>query len=217
MHRIIFLLLFAVNLQAQFSIEPSPAEGSANASVAYFNADSEIYNNTDSTLNFVWKRITNELPHSWTSGICTNLGCLPPEVDEGTFFLESGYSIVFSCSFFPNDLTGNAKVEVNIWLEEDSTQMIQQTYFGYADPTNIAETDIKNIISIFPNPIQETFSITQNDDIRKIEIYNSLGQKIKTYAAQATYDIRFFSTDLYFVKVFNDQNEIITVLKLIKG
>ena len=217
MHQIIFLLLFAVNLQAQFSIEPSPSEGSANAAVAFFNADSQIYNNTDSTLNFVWKRITNELPNGWTSGICTNLGCLPPEVNEGTFFLESGYSVAFSCSFFPNDIAGNAKVEVNIWIEEDSSQMIQQTYFGYANPTNIVETDIRNLISIFPNPIQETFSITQNDDIRKVEIYNSLGQKVKTYSTQAIYDFRFASSDIYFVKVFNEQNEIITVLKLIKG
>ncbi len=216
MHRIIFLLLFAVNLQAQFSIEPSPTEGSANATVAFFNADSEIYNNTDSTLNFVWKRITNELPNGWTSGICTNLGCLPPEVDEGTFFLESGYSVVFSCSFFPNDIVGNAKVEVNIWIEEDSTQLIQQTYLGYTDPTNIVQTDLKDIISIYPNPIQETFSITQNDGIHKIEIYNSLGQKVKTYAPQSIYDFQPFPPDFYFIKVFDKQNKIMTVLKLIK-
>jgi hypothetical protein len=217
MHRIILLLLFTVNLQAQFSIEPSPTEASSNASFAFFNADSEIYKNTDSTLNFVWKRITNELPNGWTSGICTNLGCLPPEVDEGTFFLESGYSVTFSCSFFPNNFAGNAKVEVNIWIEEDSSQIIQQTYLGYADPTNSVETDLKNLMSIFPNPIQKIFSITQNHDIHKVEIYNFLDQKVKTYAPQATYDFYFFPTDLYFVKVFNKQNEIITVLKLIKG
>lgn len=217
MLRVIFILLLASNLQAQFSIEPSPSESSANASVAFFNADSEIFNNTDSTLNFVWKRITNELPHGWTSGICTNLGCLPPEVDEGTFFLESGYSIYFGCTFFPNDIPGDAKVEVNIWIEEDSSQMIQQTYFGYTDPTNIIQTDIKNSISIFPNPIQETFSITQNNEIHKLEIYNSLGQKIKTYAPQSIYDFRFFPSDFYFVKFFDKQNRLITVLKLIKG
>jgi hypothetical protein len=217
MHRIILLLFLAANLQAQFSIEPSPTEGSANASVAFFNADSQIYNNTDSTLNFAWKRIINELPNGWTSGICTNLGCLPPEIGEGTFFLESGYSVAFSCSFFPNNFAGNAKVEVNIWIEEDFSQMIQQTYFGYADPTNIIETDLKNLISIFPNPIQKTFSITQNDDIHKVEIYNYLGQKVQTYALQATYDFHYFPANLYFVKVFNKQNEIITVLRLIKG
>ncbi|MFK8007087.1 MAG: hypothetical protein AB8H03_11970 [Saprospiraceae bacterium] len=161
MFRIIFILLFDINLQAQFSIEPSPSKGSANASVAFFNADNEIYNDTDSTLNIVWRRITNELPHGWTSGICTNLGCLPPEIDEGTFFLESGYSVTFSCSFFPNDIAGNATVEVNIWIEEDSTQVIQQTYFSYTDPTNIVKKDIKNLIPIFPNPFKETFSIVQ--------------------------------------------------------
>ncbi|MFK7775480.1 MAG: T9SS type A sorting domain-containing protein [Saprospiraceae bacterium] len=217
MYRIIFLLFFTLNLQAQFSIEPSPSEGSSNASVAFFNADSEIHNNTDSTLNFVWKRITNELPIGWTSGICTNLGCLPPEVDEGTFFLESGYSVDFSCSFFPNDIAGNAIVIVNIWTEEDSSQVIQQTYFGNTDPTNIVETDIKDLITIFPNPIQESFSITQNEDIHKLEIYNSLGQIIKTYPFQSTYDFRLFPADLYFITVFDKQNEILTVLKLIKG
>ena len=216
MYRIIFLLLLSVNIHAQFSIEPSPTEGSANASVAFFNADSQIYNNTDSTINFAWKRITNDLPNGWTSGICTNQGCLPPEVDEGTFFLESSYSVDFNCSFFPNDIAGNAKVEVNIWIEEDSTQMIQQTYFGYADPTNIVESDIKNPISIFPNPVQETFSLSQNDDIRQVEIYNSLGQKVKIYFTQSTYNFQPFPPDLYFVKILTEQNEILTVLKLIK-
>ena len=145
------------------------------------------------------------------------MGCLPPEVDEGSFFLESGYSVGFSCSFFPNGIAENAKVEVNIWIQEDSTQLIQQTYIGYTNSTNIVQTDIKKLISIFPNPIQETFSITQNDDIQRIEIYNSLGQKVKTYFPQSIYNFRFFPTDLYFVKFFNVQNEVMTVLKLIKG
>lgn len=216
MYRIIFLFLLNVNLQAQFSIEPNPTEGFANASVAFFNADSHVYNNSDSTINFVWKRITNDLPNGWTSGICTNLGCLPPEVDEGSFFLESGYSVEFNCSFFPNDIAGNAKVEVNIWIENDSTQMIQQTYFAYADPTNIVVTDIKNPISIFPNPVKETFSLSNHDEILKVEIYNSLGQQVKIYSTQSTYDVRLLPTDMYFVKVINKQNEVPAILKLIK-
>lgn len=217
MYRIFFLLLLSINLQSQFSIEPSPTEGFANASVAFFNADSNIFNNTDSTINFAWKRITNDLPNDWTSGICTNLGCLPPEVDEGTFFLESGFSIEFNCTFFPNDIAGNAKVEVNIWIKNDSTQMIQQTYFAYADPTYIVVTDIKNPISLFPNPVNETFSLHNNDKIRRVEIYNSLGQKVKTYSAQLTYNIQFLPTDIYFVKIFNKKNEVLAVLKMAKG
>jgi len=139
------------------------------------------------------------------------------QVDEGDFFLESGYFVEFNCSFFPNDLAGNAHVVVNIWVINDTTQMIQQTYFGNADATNIIKTDIKNPISIFPNPIQTSFSISQDERIEKIEIYNSLGKKLKSYSWQTSYDVQFLPSDIYFVKIWTKQNELLEVLKLIKG
>lgn len=217
MYRFIFLIFLSSSLHAQFLIEPSPTEGSNSPSASFFNAESHLSNHSDSTLTLVWKRITNEIPAGWESGICTNQGCLPPEVDEGSFDLESGFSVEFSCSFFPNDIPGSAKVVVNIWLENDTSQMIQQTYFGQTDPlTNIVHTNLASPLSIFPNPVSETFSLSQSNQIDKVEIFNALGQRLYQYPAQTSYDVQFLEPDLYFVKILTKQNETLAVLKLIK-
>ena len=64
--------------------------------------------------------------------------------------------------------------------------------------------------------VKDTFTLSHNSQIDKVEIFNALGQRLYQYPAQTYYDVQFLESDLYFVKVLTKQNETLAVLKLIK-
>ncbi len=73
-----------------------------------------------------------------------------------------------------------------------------------------------NIISIFPNPTTNTFTIDLKDEIlEKAIIYNQLGQQIKEVTTNKV-DISNVANDIYFVKI-TSQSGRTAVKKLIKN
>lgn len=81
----------------------------------------------------------------------------------------------------------------------------------------IDENDVtKNNLTVFPNPSKNKFEILINDNIQKVEIFNLIGQKIKTIISNFN-DID--ATDLekgtYLLKIYVD-NKKIKYSKIIK-
>ena len=85
--------------------------------------------------------------------------------------------------------------------------------------TVLATTDFEMMKDIFisPNPASNYFSL--NTDTAKIQIYSVSGQLIKTFnkphGKDYQYSISELSTGLYFVKIYNQDNQT-KVMKFIK-
>ncbi|MBF4473349.1 alpha-amylase family glycosyl hydrolase [Flavobacterium sp. HJJ] len=85
--------------------------------------------------------------------------------------------------------------------------------------TVLATTDFEIMKDIFisPNPASNYFSL--NTDTAKIQIFSITGQLIKTFSKPHTkeylYNINELNNGLYFIKVYNEANQI-KVIKLIK-
>lgn len=218
MHRIILFLLISISAQAQipFSISPNNAEGFGSASDIFFNADAVLFNNADSTITFEWERTFVEMPSGWETSVCTNFTCLAPTLAFGEFTIESGYSMDLNCTFFPNNVAGDGEVKLKVWIKNDTTQIITQTYFGFADAVSTIESEIEQSINIFPNPTQGSFKLSSDLDFKEIEIYTSKGELVQKLGKQTIYDIQYLPTNLYFINVLSEQNEVLAILKLNK-
>lgn len=218
MYRVILLLLLAFQIQAQdpFTIEPNPSEGFGVSSDNFFNANAELFNNTDSTIVFVWERIIEDLPADWKSSVCLNITCLPPDQTSGEFTLEAGYSLALNSTFYPNGAAGSGQVELKISIKNDTTHTFTQVYFGNADATNAINISPKELFHLFPNPTSNSFSITKNYNFSTIEIYNGQGKKVEEFTSSDYYNIGQLPSNLYFVHVLSKQKEVLTVLKLLK-
>ena len=84
-----------------------------------------------------------------------------------------------------------------------------------ASITDVIENDIK----IYPNPTTNKIIIESNIINDKIEIYNSIGQIILTnYVTVPTFevDISYLPSDMYFLKLYNKNNNNIILKKIIK-
>ncbi len=86
--------------------------------------------------------------------------------------------------------------------------------FGNQSATlNSDKFDIKNNLTIYPNPASDTFQLSIIP--KNIEVYNLTGQLIRQYQAQNTYNIEELTNGVYIVKILTENNQINT-LKLVK-
>lgn len=90
--------------------------------------------------------------------------------------------------------------------------------------TGIKEQSIENekLVTLFPNPSREKVTIRINEacnSICKLEIFDLVGKKQtgKTinFKYEAEIEIGDLKTGLYLIKVYNKENEIIEIEKLI--
>ena len=74
----------------------------------------------------------------------------------------------------------------------------------------------KNGLSVYPNPTSGELRVTSDElQVTRIEIFDIVGKMVYGQAYEHTIDISFLSTGLYFLKVY-DTNEQVTVVKIIK-
>ena len=77
-----------------------------------------------------------------------------------------------------------------------------------------SENATKSSISIYPNPVKSNFTITTSEKIISVELFDTLGRKVKTLTNAKTNSIEGLTKGVYFVKVKTEKNEYIE--KLIK-
>lgn len=72
---------------------------------------------------------------------------------------------------------------------------------------------INNAPVIYPNPASDYFEISSPEELR-IEIYNAVGQKIKTTSAKKI-DIRNFPIGTYHVEIYGENHQFLSRQKLL--
>ncbi len=88
--------------------------------------------------------------------------------------------------------------------------------FGQSLNTALAtgENTSNSKIKVYPNPVTTSFSIKTSEKIISVELYDTLGRKIKNFTSEQSYNIEKLGKGMYFVKITTDKNS--TVEKIIK-
>lgn len=88
--------------------------------------------------------------------------------------------------------------------------------FGKALNSALATSNsaVKTTINIYPNPVKSDFTITTSEKISSVELYDSLGRKLKTLTNSTTNRLENIVKGIYFLKIKTDKNEYIE--KIIK-
>jgi hypothetical protein len=75
-----------------------------------------------------------------------------------------------------------------------------------------SENATKSSISIYPNPVKSNFTITTAEKIISVDLFDTLGRKVKTLTNAKTNSIEGLTKGVYFVKVKTEKNEYIEKL-----
>jgi hypothetical protein len=108
----------------------------------------------------------------------------------------------FNC-YFDYDASGNNTID-----------------FGFFDPnvTSVHKVE-KNWVALFPNPVQDAFTIQSDIAIDQIQVFDAVGriiQNIDPIGDTHTIDMSAYPKGIYVVKVLNKRNDLIATERIVK-
>jgi len=218
--------LLAVTTWAQISISVDPGSFvlTGNPSNNDVSMHIEVTNHSPFDAYILWSRVVESAPSGWLTWICDKNLCYLPTAD--------------ACSpSKPNILAPGEKMDLQIHVNpaaiEGSTPY-DITFTDYEDPSIIlghvdGEVIISNTVStknnpaqsnltVYPNPTTDYFQISDTPGLKRIELFNIVGNKVRSYDAlpQKQYPVGDLSEGIYLVRLMNSTGKVLKTIRLSK-
>jgi hypothetical protein len=212
---LIFVLFFCkAQSQVSLTLEPNPVSITVLSTDIDIAAKAIIKNTSEFKKNVQWIRLVDNISQGWESAICDKNACYISTLDTMSLELEGGEESNMDVHIYPNGNNGEAKIKVKVVEIGNDSNSVTGTYlFNLTSPVrNITLPEIK----VFPNPTQDFFRVRSNITIGKIELYNVVGRKIKTYYAypEKQYSVDGLNAGLYLARLFSLDEKVIKTSKL---
>ncbi len=228
MKKITLLLLlnasFAGISMAQTSntLKLTPMSQTRTASKDSFEAvlKSTIKNTSTKQKIIVWTRVVQTITATWTSAICDKNSCYASRIDSESFTLAAGEESNVDVHLYPNGVAGAAIINVVV-ADKDSATVSVTGRYGFNLP--VATVDLKNAypdIQIFPNPTPQYFTIKDVENrVSEAAIFDAFGRQVKTFKNPNNGQLSLLelASGSYFISLFNQKNEVMKVVALIKN
>ena len=113
--------------------------------------------------------------------------------------VDAGINHLFVTSKIPVDLLGNPRIY---------NGTVDMGAYEYA-PGTLSVNKVSKLLdfSVYPNPAKELIKLNLSEELKKAEVYNFSGQKVKTSLIK-TININDLSTGVYFLKITTENNKI---------
>lgn len=225
-------LMIPVFGQRYLSFEPSVIDERLAVDLEDLNADQElkarITNVSGQTLLLKWKRMIINQPLGWQTQICDDYAYYTPDIStnyDAKYKLNSpielapGASFDFSLHILPSGIAGKGLYEIPFSLTKSpdkiiGTLVLSATVEDIADAKETAKTNLR----IFPNPAIDYFEVTPSASIDRVEVFNMIGRKVRSFDTNNTYrfDISDLPAGIYFVSLISDKKGVLKTLRLNK-
>ena len=81
-----------------------------------------------------------------------------------------------------------------------------------------ADLDVKQV-KLYPNPTTDFIQITNDDNVSKVAFYNIIGKRLNTsvHYAGKSHDVSTLQKGIYLVRLFDEDDKVISVFRLNKN
>ncbi|PHI20558.1 hypothetical protein CEQ90_07345 [Lewinellaceae bacterium SD302] len=235
----IFLLLLpvttGVNAQrAELSV--SPATVSKEVVVNTLDEEFEdistirLTNTGAKTLRLQWNKEIESGPGQWQSAVLDKQPNYSPFVgnsqaqdqDQTPFQLRPSESADFFLVLRPNDIAGKGRITINFIEITQPNRILASSTFDLKviDRKRTASPRATTgSLQLYPNPAVDNFFVEmpRNVDAGKVEVFNTLGRKLKSYPQpdpEKGYDISDLPEGIYLINVYDDQGKKLRTMRL---
>lgn len=170
------------------------------------------HNNSTSTINLKWEKVSESVPASWVATVCDNSVCYPSLVDSGMMNPVSPAGDGFLLLHVTPRLNyGTAIIRYSVWDDASPAVKDTLTFIIIADPTaGISDTENKFTFSIYPNPATDRINITSNlqQGFRYL-ISDALGKEVeKGFSSTNSFLVAMenFPDGIYRVTILSESN-----------
>lgn len=202
-----FICAFAFSAQAQsLLIDPiHTIDNFENQDLTNSELDLESYitvtNNTNEDVGIIWKRIVaDDCPQEWDTQVCDNNLCYFFTIDTNVseeIGIDAPFELGANESFdgfvfhvWPRGVPGCCRVKIEFTTVDEPDVLIETALFDVSVNTDLVNCNFTSstqeiaeaqLVSIFPNPTTDAFTLSNNDVVKQVDVFNSLGQKLKSF------------------------------------
>jgi hypothetical protein len=237
--RVLFLFFlsysFCLPAQSQLQIQPATIKKQVNIAlddISYEEVLKVVINNpTKRTLKLRWDKKISYQPYSWESQVCDKENSYPPGVDSNfdpiqgvvaPIILEPGESFDLLLTILPYNTTGQCRIELHFRELSQPDRLMGTAVFQ----VNIIDTKDQAAIKngdqsprIYPNPVHDRFFLDNTPSLSRIEVFNTLGRRVKSFSNPQlgdSYDASDLPQGVYLVSLFDEQGKVIRTIRLLR-
>lgn len=139
--------------------------------------------------------------------------------------LAAGESSDFYLIFQPNALVGEGRLVIPFYEESRPSQTLATAKISYKvshdDTAPSSSTTKPKTLRLFPNPAIDNFFVESpvNTKIGKVEVFNTLGRKLKTFPqapkGKEGYDIEDLPEGIYLISVYDTAGKKLSTFRLL--
>jgi len=237
----VFLLSLGFNSIAQIEITPDVETQDTILNLTdewtTTKMKADLYNNGSEDAVLRWEIFKIDGPADWQVQLCVDAnygGCFAWDVnsnisdDWGTdvplIVTGGGGSSIWQFAVRPNLTPGCGTYEIRVTDTADvntvlatSTHTFRVNVDANCEATSVSELDKKSL-KVFPNPTTDYFTLTENDFVREIQIFNIVGKRMATtpfFNGQAI-NVSSYPIGLYLIKIMDKDGDIVKTTRLTK-
>lgn len=161
--------------------DTSYASGSPNFII---ECDNSVQNLSANSVNLKWTRTELMMPSGWASQVCDKNNCYNPPVSIQSFVLAPNETGALKVKFVPNG-PGTSMVKLDVNATDNSGLNTTAYFVAMANSTGIKTQEIRDLL-MYPTPVRENMQVVFKPTMKplRIDIFNVLGQKVKTFPVQ---------------------------------
>lgn len=218
-------LFFVLNCFAQFSHTPNPAIVIAPVDTLITKYQIDITMDVDTVYEVHWQLFKDgeTWNSSWGTQVCDLNLCYLENVDKNSRGIPNNIyegTSTWYVYFIPNEIPGETEMELVLYGDADREVELYRIPIEVHSikTTNTVNVHLKNDVTVFPNPAQDFFSLSNDIHVDKIKIYNILGSEIKTFFhyKNAQHLIGDLKEGMYLIRMIDKDNNVIKTTKLNK-
>lgn len=194
----------------------------------------ELTNLFTEDIQFKWTINPVDVPMEWQYQLCDKNQCfgfgvlsnIDPNIGlNAPLLVEPNTISIMEMGVKPNGVAGCATFEIIAADKNNPDSILASATYIYQlnvnenceTATNTKDIDL-NAIKVFPNPTTDYFTITDNDFVEDIQIFNIIGKEMITNSFQngKAYNVMSFPTGLYLVRMMDKNGKIIKTTRLTK-
>lgn len=189
-----------------------------------------ISNTSDQTQQLRWDREVVFQPLGWESQICDLENSYPPEVNSNydplkglvaPVVLAPGESFDLYLTIFPYQIPGQCQVEVTFRDLDKPDKIIGTVDFQLQlqDPATRAALSRSRRPRLYPNPVHDQFFINNAPEMSRVEVYNSLGVRVKVFRDPRlgdSFNVADLPQGVYLLSLIGTDEKVIRTMRMVR-
>ena len=217
------LLLFPVLMKGQITITVDPTSFvlTGNPTQTDISYHIQVTNTSNQAISLFWSKRMTDNPINWFSWICDKNLCYDPSVNacpqSKPNVLGIGESMELQVHANPSNTEGSANYELNVIDDAGNVLATINGQLLVSSATAVKDLNAAKL-TVYPNPTQDFFQVSDTPGLRYIEMFNIVGSKMKSFDAipQKQYYVGDLTDGIYLVRLVTSSGKIIKTIRLSK-